>query len=86
MDPPEAYFQSLSREEILLLRLKESLYEGSWDEIVADLVARKEGKPYVFKLETRIEEDLARIEKLRAYERETGVDLGRELLRQKARS
>jgi len=76
-DPHEAYFRSLPREERHLVALKELLYERSWDEIVADLRARKAGSPHVFKLETRIDEDLLRIEKLRAYEAETGVDLGR---------
>ena len=76
MDPHEAYFQSLNREEKLLLRLKKSLYEDSWEELVADLAARKAGRPSVLKLESRIDEDLARIEKLRAYEEAAGVDLG----------
>jgi len=75
MDPHEAYFKSLSKEEQHLVALKELLYEGSWDEIVMDLKARKEGKPYVFRLETRIDEDLDRIKRLRAYEEEHGVSL-----------
>jgi hypothetical protein len=83
MDQHEVYFQSLSREEKHLVALKELLYEGSWDEMVSDLKARKEGKPYVFKLESRIEEDLARIEKLREYESRMGVDLGKYVPRRK---
>ena len=79
MDPHEAFFRSLSREEMHLVALKEFLYEGSWAEIVADLEARKEKKPHVFKLETRIEEDLVRIAKLLAYEESTGINLGKYL-------
>jgi hypothetical protein len=76
MDPHEEYFRSLKREEVQLVALREILYEGCWDEMVQDLLARKEGKPFVFKLQTRIEEDLQRIEKLRRYEMEHGVNLG----------
>ena len=59
-----------------LVALKEFLYDGSWEEIAADLRSRKTGRPHVFKLETRIEEDLERIERLQKYEREQGVNLG----------
>lgn len=75
-DPHEAYFEGLSKEEKQLVALKELLYDGSWDEIIADLKARRSGKPHVFRLETRIEEDLFRIEKLRAYETSHAVNLG----------
>jgi len=77
MDVHEDYVRSLNREEAQLLALRTYLYEGSWDDMVSDLVARREGRPFVFKLQTRIEEDLQRIEKLRKYEEENGVDLGR---------
>lgn len=76
MDPHEAYFRSLPPVEAQLVALREILYEGCWDEMVRDLEARKEGKPFVFKLQTRIEEDLQRIEKLKSYEAENGVNLG----------
>ncbi len=76
-DAHEVYFRTLSREEQHLLALKDLLYEGSWEEMMINLRARKAGKPHVFKLEIRIDEDLLRIEKLRAYEADTGVDLAR---------
>ena len=76
MDAHEVFFRSLSQEEMHLIALKEFLYDGSWEEISADLRARKAGKPHVFKLETRIDEDLDRIERLLRYEREEGVNLG----------
>jgi hypothetical protein len=76
MDPHLAFFQSLKREEVQLIALKEILYEGSWQEMIADLQARRGGKPYIFKLEVRIDEDLERIERLRDYELEHGVNLG----------
>jgi hypothetical protein len=81
-DAHDVYFRTLSREEQHLLALKELLYEGSWEEIVLDLRARKAGKPHVFKLETRIDEDLLRIEKLRSYEADCGVNLAKYLPRE----
>jgi len=59
---------SLSREELMLISLRDELYQGSWDCMVRDLKSRLEGKKYIFKLANRIEDDLARIEKLRAIE------------------
>ena len=56
--------------------LREFLYEGDWEEMLQDLRARREGKPFVVKLSTRIEEDIKRIEKLKEYERSHEVDLG----------
>ena len=76
MDSHEEFFRSLPSEEKNLIALKQFLYEGSWEELIADLKARMEGKPHVFKLATRIEEDLARIEKLKEYEEKTGINLG----------
>ena len=55
--------------------LKRELYEGNWDDMVADLKARLEGRPYIFKLVHRISDDLERIERLREFERRNHVDL-----------
>ena len=65
----------LRSEERMLVVLKRELYEGSWDEMAADLQARLAGKPYIFKLAHRIEDDLGRIDQLRAIEQRYGVDL-----------
>ena len=65
----------LRSEERMLVVLKRELYEGSWDEMAADLQARLAGKPYIFKLAHRIEDDLGRIDRLRAIEQRYGVDL-----------
>ena len=59
----------------MLVVLKRDLYEGSWDDMVADLQARLEGRPYIFKLAHRIADDLERIERLRDFERRCKVDL-----------
>jgi len=70
------FVERLTREERMLLVLKRELYEGRWDDMVADLQARLEGQPYVFKLANRISDDLERIGRLRAFEDAHGVDLG----------
>ncbi len=74
-ESPERFVERLSTEERLLVVLKRELYEGSWDEMHADLQARLEGRPYIFKLAHRIADDLERIDRLRHYEERTGVDL-----------
>lgn len=73
----QRYVSSLSPEEILLLTLRDELYDGSWERMHNDLRDRLHGKPYVFKLVHRIEEDILRIDRLRAYEGEHGVNLAR---------
>ena len=69
------FVASLTPEERLLVRIKAELYEGSWDELVADLEARLSGRPYVLKLATRIEDDLVRVAKLRGFEKEQNIAL-----------
>ncbi len=44
-----------------------------------DLEDRRDGKPFIFKLVNRIEEDLQRIERLWAYEQRHQVNLGKYL-------
>lgn len=78
-DSHAEYFRSLSRAEVQLLALRGILYDGSWEEMVLDLEARKAGKPYVFKLQNRIEEDLQRIQGLIEYEAKNSVNLGKYL-------
>jgi len=70
------FVESMTSEERMLVVLKRELYEGSWDEMIADLKARLEGRPYIFKLAHRIADDLERISRLRAFERRCSVDLG----------
>ena len=71
----QLFVRRLTREETVLLVLKRELYEGRWDEMEADLRARLEGRPYIFKLVDRIADDLERIARLRAFEQRHGVDL-----------
>ena len=70
------FVAELTNEERMLVLLKRELYEGEWDEMVADLRARLEGRPYIFKLASRIVDDLERIQRLRQFEQQSGADLG----------
>jgi len=63
----------------MLVRLREQLYGGRWDEMRTDLECRRSGKPYIFKLVHRIEEDLERIGRLESMEAELGINLGEHL-------
>jgi hypothetical protein len=69
------FVANLSEEEIMLVRLRDELYEGRWDTMLADLNDRLQGKPYIFKLAHRIQDDLKRIERLHRFERTRGVNL-----------
>jgi len=71
------FVASLGGEEIMLLRLRDDLYEGRWDAMLADLNDRLQGKPYVFKLAHRIQDDIERIERLHRFERQYNVDLAK---------
>ena len=69
------FVERLTRQERLLVVVARELYGGQWDQVVADLRARLTGRPFVFKLAHRIEDDLDRIERLRRFEEAHQVDL-----------
>ncbi len=66
---------SLSAEQRMLIILKKQLYGGQWEPMLSDLRNRLEGKPYIFKLVNRIQDDIERIEKLSSFEKQKGIDL-----------
>lgn len=70
MNPP-----GLSPEERILVQLRDELYEGSWDEMLRDLEARRDGRPYIFKMASRVGDDIERIGRLRQTEAQYGVNL-----------
>jgi hypothetical protein len=70
-----AYANSLSDEHRMLVALKAQLYGGSWEPMLDDLRNRLAGKPYIFKLVHRIQDDIERIEQMRKFEAEHHVDL-----------
>ena len=71
----KAFVSGLSEEEVMLVRLRDELYDGRWDAMLADLNDRLQGKPYVFKLAHRIQDDIERIERLHRFERQNNVNL-----------
>lgn len=71
----DEFVRQMSEEQRMLVILKAQLYGGSWDPMLEDLQNRLEGKPYIFKLANRIQDDIERIEQLRMFESEHGVDL-----------
>ena len=71
----DGFVKGLSEEHRMLVILKRQLYGGAWEPMLGDLRNRLGGKPYIFKLANRIEEDVARIERMQEFEEEHGVDL-----------
>jgi hypothetical protein len=79
-EPVRRFLDRLSPEEKLLLVLKRELYDGDWRPMVMDLRNRLEGRPYVVRLASRIEDDLARIERIRQLEERHDLDLSEHVL------
>ena len=59
----------------MLVVLKSQLYGDNWEPMLDDLRNRLEGKPYIFKLANRIQDDIERIEQMCEFEAEHNVDL-----------
>lgn len=66
----------LTEEQRMLVQIRDTLYEGSWDDFLTDLNARAEGRPHVFaltgaspELKSTIERHVELIEELRGWER-----------------
>ena len=74
-NPHKKFVESLSPEERMLIILRDELYANSWDRMLEDLRERLRGRPYIFKLVNRIQDDIERIEKLRQYETKHEIDL-----------
>ncbi len=69
------FVNSLSAEQRMLVILKAQLYGGTWEPMLDDLRNRLAGKPYIFKLANRIQDDIERIEEMSAFEAEHNIDL-----------
>jgi hypothetical protein len=69
------YVDSLSNEHRMLVVLKAQLYDGTWEPMLDDLRNRLAGKPYIFKLVNRIQDDIKRIEQMQEFESEHNTDL-----------
>ena len=71
----ETFIAQLTQQERMLILLQKELYEGNWDAMLSDLKNRLQGKPYIFKLVDRIQDDISRIGKLRDFEQKHSVNL-----------
>ncbi len=69
------FINSLSEEHRMLVILKAQLYDGMWEPMLDDLQNRLSGKPYIFKLANRIQDDIRRIEEMQEFESEHDIDL-----------
>ncbi len=71
----EEFAKGLAETERIALIVRDELFGGSWENMRKDLEARAAGRPYVFRLASRIDEDLKAVEKLSAFERRRKVNL-----------
>jgi hypothetical protein len=69
------FCKELSYEEKMLILLRDELYSGSWERMLRDLEDRLHSRPYIFKLASRIHDDIKRIKKLRDYEQKYVINL-----------
>ena len=83
--PHEKFVSGLSADERTLLTLRDELYGGSWDQMRGDLKDRLGNKPYIFKLVSRIQDDLKRIDRLSDYEQKNKVNLADFLKKKEAK-
>ena len=65
----------LTEEMRMLVRIRDTLYEGSWEDFVSDLRARAAGRPHVYtivpdspEMTATIGNHLALIDKMQAWE------------------
>jgi hypothetical protein len=71
----EEFVAGMTPDDKMLVTLRDELYGGRWDQMETDLNQRLAGRPYVFKLASRIEDDLARIRRMREVEESCQVNL-----------
>ena len=69
------FVNGLSDEHRMLVVLKAQLYDDTWEPMLDDLRNRLSGKPYIFKLANRIQDDIGRIEEMQEFESEHDINL-----------
>ena len=74
-DVLSAFVQGLTNEHRMLIILKAQLYGGRWEPMLDDLHNRLAGKPYIFRLANRIQDDIERIEQMQQFEKKHDIDL-----------
>jgi hypothetical protein len=69
------FINGFSDEHRMLVVLKAQLYDNTWEPMLDDLQNRLAGKPYIFKLVNRIQDDIRRIGEMQEFENEHEIDL-----------
>ena len=69
------FVRKLTIEEIVLLRLLESLYNGDWSALENDIQDRLRGQPVIYKISHRLQRDIESLKKLRSYEQKNNISL-----------
>ena len=69
------FVSNLDNEERMLILLKAHLYDGTWQPMLEDLEERLSGKPFIFKLSSRLKDDIKRIQKMQEFEAKNNIDL-----------
>ncbi len=77
----------LTGEQRMLLQIRDTLYEGSWEDFVTDLRRRADGRPHVFEtvalspaMKATIAQHLGLIAQMQAWEHDLGHPLQAELI------
>ena len=77
----------LTDEHRMLLRIRDTLYEGNWEDFIRDLTAKSEGKPHVFEtvpaspeMKATIDRHLRLIRDMRSWEEQSGDPLDPEAI------
>ncbi|MDP4012003.1 MAG: hypothetical protein Q8R00_00135 [Candidatus Nanoarchaeia archaeon] len=82
----QTFVRSLSEEDKMMIALRNDIYFGSWERMRFDLRDRLKTRPYIFKSNKTIEEDLIKIERLQVYELNHKVNLSDLIYQEAAKS
>jgi hypothetical protein len=70
--PPAAVYARLDPAVRKLITAAKTLYQGDWDDCAEDIRRRRAGKPYLFRIDSGLPDDLEWIGRLKAYEATRG--------------
>ncbi len=73
--PPLAIVAALDGPVHQLVIAVRSLYQGSWEDCAEDIRRRRAGRPYLFRLDLGLEDELAWIHRFITYESARGESL-----------
>jgi hypothetical protein len=70
--PPAEILRGLDAPVLRLVQAVKTLYAGNWDDCAEDIRRRRAGRPYLFKLQLGLDDDLDWLHRLQAYEAARG--------------